>query len=59
LSNIKIPKDYNNPEKKISSLSDLWYGGEIDKIRKKHISNQSEEIEICKNCTTKDIFDWV
>ena len=26
---------------------------------KKHIENKGEEVKICKNCTFKDIYNWI
>ena len=59
LKNIEIPKNFNEPEKKIQKIKDIWLGKELDKVREKHCSNNSEDVEICKNCTFKDVYDWL
>jgi len=59
LKSVKMPKQYNNPEKKISTLSEIWYGKEINKVRDKHLENKGEDINICKNCSFKDIYKWI
>ena len=53
-----MPKQFNNPEQKISSINDIWYGKEIELVRQKHIHNKGEEINICKNCSFKDVYKW-
>ena len=32
---------------------------QIDNVRQKHIEGKSTEIEVCKNCSFKDVYDWV
>ena len=59
LSEVKMPKDLNNPEKKTQSIADIWFGNQIDKVRKKHLNGKSEEVEVCKNCSFKDVYNWV
>ena len=54
-----MPKQYNNPEKKISTLSEIWHGKEINKVRDKHLENKGEDINICKNCSFKDVYEWI
>ena len=34
-------------------------GKEIDNVRCKQISNEADKLEICKNCSFKDTFDWI
>jgi len=58
LKSIKMPKQFNNPEQKISSINDIWYGKEIELVRQKHIHNKGEEVNICKNCSFKDVYKW-
>ena len=59
LKSVKMPKQYNNPEKKISTLFEIWHGKETNKVRDKHIENKGEEINICKNCSFKDVYEWI
>jgi len=59
LSNLEMPKTYNSPAEKVQTLADIWYGAEIDKVRIKHISKNVDDVEICKNCTFKDTYEWI
>ena len=59
LSEVKMPKDLNKIDKKIEKISDIWFGEQIDKVRKKHLDNQGEKLEICKKCSFKDVYSWV
>ena len=54
-----MPKSHNDPQKKVNSLKDIWYGIEIDKVRKKHIKNEGETVPICKYCSFKDVYNWI
>lgn len=58
LSEVKMPKDLNNPDKKIQSIADIWFGNQIDNVRKKHLEGKSEEVKVCKNCTFKNVYNW-
>ena len=49
---------FNNPEKKISTLKELWDGNEINKVRKLHLDDKIDEVTICKKCPFKDTYDW-
>ena len=59
LENVKMPQELNNPAEKVLSLSDIWYGKEIENVRCKQISNTADELKICKGCSFKDTFDWI
>jgi len=59
LSEVKMPKNLNNPDKKTQSIADIWFGNQIDNVRKKHLEGKSEEVEVCKNCTFKNVYNWV
>ncbi len=58
LANVKMPKEFNSPEKKLNNLKELWDGDELNKVRKAHLEIKPEEIEICKNCQNKDTYAW-
>ncbi len=58
LVNAKRPNKFNEPEKKISSLGEIWTGDELNKIRKIHQSKQLDKIDICKKCDFKDTYEW-
>ena len=58
LMNLEIPKKFNDPEKKISTLKEIWNGIEINKVREMHLNNKLEEVTICKKCPFKDTYSW-
>ena len=58
LMNLKFPEKFNEPEKKISTLDEIWHGKEINKVREQHLKNKLEEVTICKKCPFKDTYDW-
>ena len=55
---LKMPKSYNSPKKVVKSLKDIWFGDEINKVRKAHINNKVENINICKACPFKETYKW-
>ena len=54
-----MPKDLNNPDKKTQTIAEIWFGSQIDNVRKKHLDGKSEEVEVCKKCTYKNVYKWV
>tara|TARA_B110000003_G_scaffold267771_1_gene296424 strand:+ start:159 stop:1475 length:1317 start_codon:yes stop_codon:yes gene_type:complete len=58
LMNLELPKKFNHPEKKISTLKEIWHGNEINQVRKHHVENNLEKVTICKKCPFKDTYDW-
>jgi len=58
LKAVKMPKKLNNPTRSTNTLSEIWHGEEINKVREKHLINKGEEINICKNCSFKDVYNW-
>ena len=56
--NLELPKKFNQPEKKISTLKEIWNGYEINHVRKHHVENDLEKITICQKCPFKDTYDW-
>ena len=55
---LKMPFKFNVPEQKVSTLSDIWYGHEIDMVRKKQNENNLGGIKICKKCPFKETYKW-
>ncbi len=58
LKNIKMPEEYNRPTKKVSNIKEIWNSKELNKVRKTHLLNNLDEINICKGCNSKDTFIW-
>jgi len=59
LSNVEKSKVFNSPPQKVESLKEIWFGEEINKVRKKHTSNNVDDVEICSGCTFKDTYEWI
>lgn len=58
MMNLKMPFKFNEPEKIVSTLSEIWTGKEIDHIRKKQNENKVNEVKICKKCPFKETYSW-
>lgn len=58
LKDIKMPKEYNKPIKKISNINEIWNSKELNKVRYTHLLNNLDKINICKGCNSKDTFLW-
>ena len=58
MMNLEMPKKHNLPEKKVQSLKKIWYGKEINKVRKAHIEDKASEVNICKTCPFKETYKW-
>ena len=58
LKEAKKPKKYNEPEKKVESFAQIWTGNELNKVRKEHFHNKIDTVEVCKNCSFKDTYEW-
>lgn len=58
LKNIKMPEKFNKPSPTVSTLTQIWTGEELKKIRDKHVNDKINEIDICKNCTYKNSYHW-
>ena len=58
LSNAKKPHSYNEPSHKVESLSDLWNGQQLQKVRNLHLNEKVNDVDVCKECTFKDTYEW-
>ena len=58
LKDIEMPKEYNKPPKKVSSINEIWNSNVLNKVRHTHLLNNLDEINICKGCNSKDTFIW-
>ena len=58
LKDIKMPTEFNKPERKISNISEIWNSNDLNKVRHKHLLNKLDDINICKGCNSKDTFIW-
>ena len=58
LMNLKEIENFNDPEKKTSTIKEIWNNKHINEVRQKHLNNEIEDVEICKNCSFKDTYKW-
>tara|TARA_Y100001970_G_scaffold288366_1_gene415445 strand:+ start:6018 stop:7379 length:1362 start_codon:yes stop_codon:yes gene_type:complete len=58
LMNLEMPKNFNDPEKNVKTIKEIWYGNEIDNVRSKHSKNLLEDVPICKGCPFKETYNW-
>lgn len=59
LMNLRKINNFSNPDKKISSIKDIWNNQIINNVRELHLKNKMEDVKICKNCTFKDTYQWI
>ena len=55
---VKLPPKFNLPEKKVSTLIEIWTGLELEKVHRTHSLNKVDDLKICKGCTFKDTYNW-
>ena len=58
LKNAKVPKEYNNPEKKVENIINIWKGEELNKVRQMHSHKKLSTIKVCENCSFKETYSW-
>ncbi|MDA2936638.1 radical SAM protein [Acidobacteria bacterium AH-259-A15] len=58
LRQIKMPKRYVEPPKRVQTLREIWDGPIVNEVRKKHVSGRLEEVPICRNCPFKETYRW-
>jgi len=58
MPNAKLPTKFNEPEKTVNKIEHIWRGKELNNVRSAHENDKVNSIEVCKNCTFKDTYDW-
>jgi len=58
MDRVAMPALYNAPALQVSSLSDLWYGLEIDRVRTCHVDGRGDDVEVCRRCQFKETYAW-
>ena len=56
MMNLEMPKN-NLPDAKVSKIKDIWYGKDINAVRKAHVDNKANSIDICKSCPLKKLIN--
>jgi MoaA/NifB/PqqE/SkfB family radical SAM enzyme len=59
LKNIRQPLTYNEPNLMVNTLTEIWSGYEISRVRKAHANGNHSDVEICRKCPFKDTYNWV
>ena len=58
LAAVQLPQRYNQPERRVSTLAEIWDSAELNAVRSLHLQNRVNEIPACKKCTFRDTFRW-
>jgi len=58
LKNVNMPAQFNKPATVVQSLSQIWTGSEIDRVRTAHVEGHVNEVAICKKCPFKETYQW-
>lgn len=58
LAGAAMPERFNRPDTKVETLTDIWYGPEIDRVRKAHVEDRAGDVPICRQCPFKETFHW-
>jgi MoaA/NifB/PqqE/SkfB family radical SAM enzyme len=59
MDRVTLPPRFNDPEKRVETLKDIWVGSEVESVRKLHLKNKVDDVAICKGCPFKDTYNWV
>tara|TARA_B100001248_G_C27394286_1_gene464413 strand:+ start:1099 stop:2427 length:1329 start_codon:yes stop_codon:yes gene_type:complete len=59
LKNAKKPNNFNEPNHKVETLTNLWNGRELQKVREKHLIKKVNDVKVCEKCTFKDTYEWI
>jgi len=59
MSEIVMPPIFNQPERKVQTLRDIWVGAEIASVRQSHLEGKVDDVAICTKCSFKDTYSWV
>lgn len=59
MSDVSMPCSFNEPAKSVDTIIKIWNGSDLGNVRDSHKSCQGEDVEICSNCSFKDVYDWI
>ena len=59
LKNAKKPNNFNEPNHQVETLTNLWNGSELQKVREKHLNKKINDVKVCEKCTFKDTYEWI
>jgi hypothetical protein len=55
---VKLPHRFHTPEPVVRTLREIWYGPDIDDVRRKHTTGCVNDVAICKECPFKETYQW-
>ena len=58
LKKARYPSNFNQPEEKVETLSQIWTGKQINKVRNFHKESKLDQVEICRKCDFTDTYEW-
>lgn len=58
LKAVDMPRRYNTPSPVVQSLSEIWTGLEIDRVRTAHVEGRGGDVAICRACPFKETYRW-
>lgn len=58
MEKVAQPTCFNQPPQVVQSLSDIWFGAEIDAVRRAHVEGHVEQVAICRKCPFKETYQW-
>ena len=59
LKNVKKPNNFNELNHKVETLTNLWNGSELQKVREKHLNKKINDVKVCEKCTFKDTYELI
>jgi MoaA/NifB/PqqE/SkfB family radical SAM enzyme len=58
LSQVVMPKRYNEPLKEVKTLREIWHGEDINQVRELQVEGRAGEIAVCGKCPFKETYKW-
>lgn len=59
LANVKMPRRYIDPPKRVQTLKEIWDGHLLNQVRRAHVEGRLEAIPICTPCEFKETYQWL
>jgi len=59
LQNVKMPRRYVDPPKRVQTLKEIWDGQILNDVRREHVQGRLESVPFCKGCEFKETYQWL
>jgi len=59
LGNIRMPRRYLEPPKRVETLEQIWHGEIVNGVRQQHVEGRIDDVPICRRCPFKETYQWV